>query len=190
MSSFKITDVVAAALAELPAQFRNSANLRALLSLLVRPLQELEDDGCSVLEDMLVSNAEGVNLEIYGEITGVARDGRSDDDYRALILTKIGSDNSSGTPNSILDFISVLAFGATVKYLHVPPACYQLTITPPASKSPLTAAQKAEIISALFDLTPAGVCFFAIETPPEDIFTFDVGPGFDDGALAGSIGGS
>lgn len=190
MSSIKIADVVAAALEELPSQFNDSPNLLALMSLLVRPLQAMEDDACAVLEEMLVSNAEGVNLDIYGELAGVARDGRSDDDYRVLILTKIGADNSSGTPNAILDFISVLAFGAVVQYLQVPPACYQLTITPPVSASPLTAEQKAEIVAALFDLTPAGVCFFAIEAPPVDPFTFDTGPGFDVGALAGSIGGS
>jgi hypothetical protein len=177
-------DVVATALADLLGQFAESPGVTALVSLLVRSWQSLEDDGATLVFDALLSNATGALLDRYGLIVGVPRDGRSDDAYRALLQVTISARDTSGTIDSITSVIAQLAGGA-VKYSPWPLAAYQLEIDVAA---PLSAESIADIIAQLFKLSPAGVSFMASQVPP-DPFAFD-GPdglGFDAGSFAGSI---
>lgn len=184
----------------LPDQFDDGTGVdtrvQSLARILAAAFQSIEDDACTLLEDGLLSNATGALLDRYGVLVGVPRGGRPDEEYRALIKVRIKSNNSSGTINSILDVISVLSQDGLVEYDPLYPACYYLTVTPPPASSPLTAQQIVDIVAALFDLTPAGVSFYAVEaaTPA---FAFDVDPadptattGFDEGCFARFIGGS
>jgi len=176
-------DTIATALENLLSQFDESPNLRALLSLLVKPFQDIENDACALIETALLSNAVGALLDRYGLLVGVPRGGRNDTDYRRLISVRIAANLASGTIESIISVIAELA-GAPVKSSPVYPAAYQLQVF---TTSPLTAAQINDIADALADLTAAGVGYQVTEVASLTPFTFDVGPGFDAGEFARSI---
>jgi len=178
------SQIVEDGLGELLSQFGDSANMRAILAAFLRPLQELENDSVAILEQMPLDVAAGVNLDVWGEIAGVARDGRTDDVYRALIKVTITAQRASGTVNAILDLVSELSGGGAVDYTPQYPAKFRLTITPPA---PLTAQQIADILAALEAVVAAGVGYIVAEAAP-DPFTYDIGPGYDVGKYATYIG--
>lgn len=180
-----IPDVTVQALEDLLSQFDESPNVQALVALLTRAFQSLEDDACTLIFDALLSNATGALLDRYGVVLDVPRGGRTDDAYRALLQVTITARDTSGTIESILSVISTLAGGAVVEYALIPPAGFNVGIffaSPPAAET------IADIIASLFELAPAGVQFTASHIPPDPFaFAGPDGLGFDSGAFAGPL---
>ena len=180
-------DHAALALAQVLSQFADSPNYRGVISAIAAQYQALEDDACALLEDALISNAEGELLNRWGRLIDVARGGRSDDDYRRLILTRIASRRSGGTPESILSIVSILAGDVAVRYDQIGTATYQLEIQ---TTSPLSAQQIADINAELETLSPAGVAYLAHEAGTDPAFAFaggTDGAGFEFGGFAGGV---
>ena len=181
-------DTIATALSNLLSQFDESPNLRALLALLIKPFQDIENDACALAADALLSNAAGALLDRYGEIVGYPRNGLSDDQYRGALLIVVGARNASGTVEAIITYVALLlglAASGDVWLTLQPPASYLLQIN---TTSPLDAAQVALLTDALEELTAAGVGYDVVEAASATPKTFDVvGLGFDSGLFGAAI---
>lgn len=181
-----ITTHVANAIANLLTQFRetipprDSVKLRALLSILVDELQQVEDVSIEVLDERLIGVAEGVQLDRYGEIVGRKRlPSESDDDYRTILLVEIKANRADGGILVIIDIASELT-GVAAKYTQNGQASYSVewivaTSTPDSFIG--------EIVRIMEKLRPLGVDHRLVEGEVT-AFQFDVlGAGFDLGKL-------
>lgn len=179
-------DHSALALAEVLSQFADSPKYRGIVSALAGRFRGIEDDAIALLDDGMISTAAGELLNRWGRLLAVSRGGRSDADYRRLILTRITARRSGGVPESILAVVAILAGDVAVRYTQIGTAAYQLEVQ---TTAPLTAQQKADIIEALEALSPAGVEYMAHEAGTDPAFEFEGGDGagFDVGGLAGGI---
>jgi hypothetical protein len=97
-----ISDRVERALARLPQQHKDKANIRALVSALVGPAQAIEDAIWQLYTLRRVDTAEGVQLDLLGDVVGQPRDGLSDDDYRRYIRARIATNRSLGVVEDLI----------------------------------------------------------------------------------------
>lgn len=97
------------AVALLPSRSAQGTNTPGIVRALGVPLQALEDEALAVLAANLLDNAEGERLEFWGAVVGLAREGRSDVDYRAAIRLEVRVNRSEGTPRDIVDVAKLAA---------------------------------------------------------------------------------
>lgn len=114
-----ITDHIDRARARYLEQVKGKPLFDGLMEALVKPLQTAETDGFATFYiHNSVDTATGVQLDLWGEIAGLARiPGQSDLDYRTAIKGRIGQNVSKGEVESIIQTYLTLA-GATVAYLQ------------------------------------------------------------------------
>jgi hypothetical protein len=142
---------------QLAQQFRDKANIEALLAAFVDRIQDLE----AVLFDLGlqrdVDAAEGAQLDGAGDIVGEAREGRADVDYRIAIKARIAANLSSGTVEDvILVLLLALSLGAGDIFLEqLPPAAFRVQL-----QEPLSIATAARAAALLRDARAAGVGAF------------------------------
>lgn len=181
-----ITDHITQALDNLNPRWRADPLFRDLVSVLVKPLQELDDTIFDCIVDRQLDTAVGANLDQYGALLNTPRDGRSDVSYRRLLQVGIASNREAGTPNAIINAAAVLLESLTVgvRYYLVPPAGYRLEFSPDI---PVTADDIADAVVFLLQLTPAGVSIEQItERASAPTFRLDKGTpnGLDSGKLS------
>lgn len=98
----KITDHTDRAYELLLGQFKDKPVIAALLKTWTDMIQEVEDDLYSLMAETLFLNAEGKNLERYGQLFGIPfPDGLTDEEYRELLIAEIMKRSSDGTPDRI-----------------------------------------------------------------------------------------
>jgi hypothetical protein len=90
-------DHVALGLERLITQWQDKPNVVGLLRSFLEQVNTLEDSLFQVLYERGIYEAIGVQLDNIGQLFGVSRLGRNDDDYRAAILLKISQLNDDGT---------------------------------------------------------------------------------------------
>lgn len=116
-----IPDHVAQGLARVLFQDQGDDDVKGMVEATVGPIQDIENAFYQLYTETL-ENAVGVNLDIYGEIVGQARDpGQSDDDYRLRIKTRIIQNISQGEPESIIKVYQLLVVAGLVQYQDLPP---------------------------------------------------------------------
>ena len=177
----KITDHAVRGLAILLSQFIDAPNLRAIAEILLDQVQELEDAIIEVRDDTTLDNSIGAQLDQWGKLLGVPRDGLTDAKYRKLVKVIIDAYRSGGNPQNITAVLSVLADDAPVEYTPLFPANFMLGIvtdTPPA------ADELARWLDLVLSMRPAGVGLGALAQIPTGAFRFDSGPGLDEGKLS------
>jgi hypothetical protein len=108
----QITDHVQQALNRLLYQYKGKANIAALLTALVEPIQELEDAIFDVNSGRQFFNgsaypASGAQLDGIGAIVGVARNGLEDAEYLVFIIGTIVVNNSDGTIPTLLNVVNI-----------------------------------------------------------------------------------
>lgn len=171
-------NLFARASAALLEQFKRRPKVNALLGNYVAELQALEGAFYDIYASRNVNAAEGDQLDILGTIVGLARNGRTDVEYRVAIKSQVAINISSGTPDEIMDIMRAVlgydgVFTEDVAYIlyRVPSETHPI---------PTGAADYAAVLHAL---TPAGVGSqfqYGMTTTP---FCFDgpAGSGFDEG---------
>lgn len=83
-------------------QFKDKPIIQAILQTWTDKLQEVEDDLYSLMTKTLFLNAEGANLERYGQLFGIKfPKGLTDREYKELLIAEILRRSSDGTPNRI-----------------------------------------------------------------------------------------
>lgn len=102
MATTHVTDHVARGLARLKEQFKAKPNIEAWLTVLLTPVQRLEDALYQLLTERGIDNAIGAQLDALGKIVGQVRDGRTDEVYRRFIRARISVNKSNGLIEDVL----------------------------------------------------------------------------------------
>lgn len=84
-------------------QFKDRLVVGSILKALALEVQEIEDALYSVLEGRILSQAEGVQLDLIGQETGVQRFSTSDQAYRVLLGIRNEVRTGAGTYGEIYD---------------------------------------------------------------------------------------
>jgi hypothetical protein len=103
-------------------QFDTSPKLKSLIRTLVEPFTAVDDELHQLHNGRYIDEAKETTLDVIGRIVGQPRHGMSDEDYRPWIKVAICLNNSSGTPESVLNVLTIL-FGkkAPVRMEEYPP---------------------------------------------------------------------
>jgi len=174
------------AIDRLLGQFKgDSDNLQALLTSYITHVQALESEAHPLLWSKDVYTATGDRLDGLGQIVGEERQGRSDEIYRIRILARLAINKSNGTAEDLINILQLLADQASpdIWYEEYQPKTVYIrakNYTPP---------DPPELIGGLLRLAkPAGTFLayiYADDADDTNLFTFDSGPGLDQGKLAG-----
>lgn len=125
-----ITDHVARALANLLPEWRDDDRTREIAAAFVEEIQEIEDVLYQLVVDRYLSTAEGVQLDAYGELLSVERNGLDDDQYRGVLQVKPLVNRAPGVADSVTRVAEIVFFSARpVRYQQEQPASYLLTLS-------------------------------------------------------------
>lgn len=178
------------ALGMLAAQFEPAVKLRALVSALAGRVQVLERLVWDLVEDRLFERAEGVQLDVLGELVGQARlGGETDPMYRKKLQAAMLRNRSSGTGDELMA-IAVLVTGAlSAQVVDSPPAGFVLGVL---VTGPLSADEQQALVDYMLEAKKAGVGISGLAWWTGPVFGFaedpdpNVGPLDDGTGLAGS----
>ena len=107
MSLTPLASHTARAISRLTTQFRGKANIEALVSIFCDELDELETAFFQLLNNRALDVAVGVNLDNLGQIVGISRAGRTDEEFRAAIRVQIATNVANGTYNEFLQLAKI-----------------------------------------------------------------------------------
>lgn len=108
-------DYVQQALDKLFYQYRESSNLKELLSSFCVNLGLTQTDTYDIIGSLDLETSTGTFLDLIGKLVNVPRAGRSDDDYRSAIKLSIAFNTSQGTPDKLLEAITLATNATTVR---------------------------------------------------------------------------
>lgn len=106
----------------LTGQFDNSPKLRAMVSAVLSVLTQLENEADELVANRWIDTAVGTQLDGCGYIVGEARQGRSNDAYRAAIKFRVFANVSKATPGDLVKGLKFLTDPTDCQYLEVYPA--------------------------------------------------------------------
>lgn len=169
---------------ELPAldlaQYRETTQHPKLLAIVAAGIQEQEQAKRDLILDRLlfrsdtgIPTIEGAQIDVWGAIPGVSREGRSDDQYSAILRVTLQVLRSQCTADEIMRIatdIFNIESPLVVGYWTLPPATYSLQI--PADvygDDPDLAVEAAILISRA---TSAGVGIDEIVSLGDEPFLF------------------
>jgi len=125
----EITDHLLRALSLLPGQFENSTFLQSMIGAFIGPpgwgtwgIQQLECVFQQLLLDRWLDTAYGEQLDLLGEIVGVARLSPNDTDYLSAIRLQIVINTSKGEPETLIAVAQAITNCQIVHYSEKPPA--------------------------------------------------------------------
>jgi hypothetical protein len=174
------TNRVSEAQGHLIDQFKNQANIEAVIKAFAQQSQELEDAAFEVINDTTLDNAVGVQLDGLADIVGIERGASGDSELRLRIRAQILVNKSSGTIEEILEILDTLGLASIVLAENFP-AKIEIVIGTATllGATAAIATNQARSGGVGLDFT-----WFEGATP----FTFDtVGRGFDQGNLVGHM---
>jgi hypothetical protein len=181
MTLSKKTTHVSEAIGNLISQYRDKPNFIAYLTAFVNQIQDLEYIFFELIEKRGLLTSVGVQLDGIGSILGVDRQGRDDVDYLAAIKAQILLNFGSGTPEEIIEMISLLTDDKNNELIEYYPAAFTILVL-----GALTYTEAFNANRALQSGKPAGVLAHLIygESPAAELFQYDLGPGYDQGKWA------
>ena len=106
------TQVVSDGIDLVISQLRDKEKFEALLSAFLASLQTVENDIYEIRDHQKLDNATEDLLDKWGEIVGISRQGRDDDEYLIQIKAKIAINVSKGTIEEVANIFNMLT-GAT-----------------------------------------------------------------------------
>ncbi|TXG75884.1 DUF2612 domain-containing protein [Candidatus Dojkabacteria bacterium] len=89
-------------------QFNQSPKLKALIRALVEPFSTADDELHKLHNGHYIGNAKEATLDVIGSIVGQPRYDLSDQDYGPWIKVAICLNNGNGTPENVLNILSIL----------------------------------------------------------------------------------
>lgn len=168
-----ISNHVAQAVNRFIQQYKRMARMAAIMEALVNQIQDLEDVGVDMFTALSLDYAVGAQLDLIGRIVVQPREGFDDDFYRILLKVKIGINNSSGEPSSIINTLQLLTSATLVHYQNLGNANVLLGVD-----TELDPVLIDFIYANMEKVVMAGVKIDAIVSfDPDESFSFDgVGP--------------
>lgn len=144
-----IDNHIEAGLNRLLQRNKESYNINNLLEVIIKPIQEIENQIYDLYTERSLDTAFGVQLDGIGKIVGINRNGLDDIDYRSALIIQIQINKAGGEPESIITAIRQLFKTEIIVFQDIYPANYEVYI---ASDTVVENA-KALITS----ISPAGV---------------------------------
>ena len=184
--AYVATDHTAAMRAGLIGQFKGLPNIDAFIKAFGAQLNDLDEYFGQLLTQLILPNAEGVQLDKIGDVLDQGRNGLGDDDYKTLLQARIIQYQSMGTAEDLIQLLLTLAGTNRVDNYENFPA--KITLI---ARSPATAISNADIITAVQEAKAVGVGV-NLNQGNIPIFQFDLAAtaanaGFDQGHLAGPL---
>ena len=96
-----------------PGTSREKPRFMALAEAVLRQAADLIPLAEQLLSGFSFASAEGVQLDLLGESIGIPRDGRTDEDYRAVLLAKLRLWTWDGTNEGTAALLAGMAPGAS-----------------------------------------------------------------------------
>lgn len=155
-----------------------NTKLQQWISVFAKQISDLETAAFQVFTQMNVDDATGDNLDVFGQIVGVEREGRDDDRYRVLIKTQILQNKSGGTAEDLLGILDVL-LGPDNDYAITEdsfPAHFEILVNQLVG---IVAATVRCTSKGPFVLTDGMTLTISVDGAPDQVVTFNVGD-FDD----------
>lgn len=119
-----ITDHTDLALDRLATQFKGKPKIAGLITAFVEQYQAHEDCINGLLTLRYLDAASGEQLDGLGAIVGAPRGGRTDEDYKNLIIAKIGRNTSRGLPENLIAVFNLLTGSTRSHFLpYFPASC-------------------------------------------------------------------
>lgn len=145
-------DAVRSAVARLWKQFEQQPNWTDLMSILGQAWRDIDAQQGQVRVQQSVANAEGVQLDLIGELVDVRRNGLADPEYRTAIKVQVQTLIGSGTPEQVVAAVAtIVGAGQAVTYTELYPATFLVEV------EQMTPDQLVVLLSLLCDVPPAGV---------------------------------
>lgn len=111
---------VAEGLKKLTEAFKSKQNVKAILTELLNPFQELEDVFWSIINNRILdNNPTGDQLDIIGGLVGEARNGRADNVYLTAIRLRIKVNKSQGRAEDIIQIANIATPSTYDEYLSL-----------------------------------------------------------------------
>ena len=165
-----------------------ATNVEKLLLILISQFQDLENALIQLLNYRSIDTATGVQLDTIGKIVGQERNGLDDETYRRYCRARIAANRSSGTTNELIKVIGLIVYDdtAVITLTQEGTATARLLI----DDLPITDALAAIVFNFVNAARAAGVRIVVewTSSPFVDTFTLNLGPGFNIGHFAGSLG--
>jgi len=108
-------------------QYKESENIKKIITVYATQFQEIEDQTRALLYDRSIDTAVAYQLDQIGTILDQPRDGLIDDDYRLLLKAKIAEDISEGTIEDVIGIFRLLLRPDEILYNDFYPAGFELT---------------------------------------------------------------
>lgn len=162
--------------------------IEKLVATLATPFQSLENALQQLLSERSVDTAVGAQLDVIGNLVGQPRNGLDDATYRRYVRARISTNKSTGIVEDLLTVADLIVYDdvATLEIQQEGTATIRLDIQGIAITTDL-----AEVVFEFMgDAVSAGVRIVVQwgVSPPAELFQFDLGPGYDQGKLAGALG--
>ena len=181
----QITDHFQRALSLLVSQFRQNNglpplnNIQKLIKVICTPIQVLENIKWQLKTERWLSTGVGRQLDEIGIILGLPRQiNESDDEYRERLQFQIFINNSSGTPEQIIQVLQFLTQASHIGYFEIGIAAFQLETNGLKFPNPPN-----DLNDAIFQTSPAGVNYAPIVATYNVPISFELGGDLTDQML-------
>lgn len=182
-----VVDHASAAVARLAQWAKDRPNILHLLNAANTASQLLETALQDLIAKRYLAVAANDQLDQIGKIVGQARNGDDDTTYRQRIRVRVKINRSSGTVPEVLAImrlalISISPVANSIRLDQEQNASFLLMIV--EQQTPALASVMRSFLEQSRDAGVRAVLGW-IESAPANVFTLDVGPGLDQGHLAG-----
>ena len=189
MMTTEITNHKELAKEKLRQQYKNLPLLEGFLDAFVEQIQQLETVFVDLRDDRTIYNAVGANLDAWGRLLNVSRNGLTDEEYRLTLLAQVAVNVSKGTPEDIIRVFQLFTNPDYISYNETYPANIQLTTV---GGDPI--GDIDDIKAAVKKAAPAGVSIDLFTTAPGSPYVFNEDPdpngrGFGDPDTDPDLGG-
>lgn len=160
-------------------------NITKLLTAICQAgIQPLESCLQQLLTQRSIDTAIGVNLDVIGAIVAQPRNGLDDDTYRRYCRANITAHRSKGRVEDLITVSDLIIFDddAVITVQPQPVATVVVAILGVGISDDL-----ALVLFTFLQRTVAVGVRLILQYSTATPFQFDVGPGFDDGALSASV---
>lgn len=165
-------------------QFRDATTWQQWCDDVLGPqAQDLEDALQTLFTLFSIDDCEGVQLDIIGRVVGQPRNSVDDATYRVYLKARILANRSTGTTEDLYAVFNAL-LGA-IGFVSTTSPIRQFAFRAKTAITRTQAMIAIEFLRAAKE-AGAGAVFEWQESPTAQMFTYDTGPGYDQGRLAGA----
>jgi hypothetical protein len=145
------------------SQYSDAERLKGWTRVWSGRIQQLEDAAYTLLTDRWVDDAAGQQLDEIGEIVGEPRLGRTDEDYKFAIDTRISINRSGGEPERIIEYLRRITGASQVIFKEIYPAKAEIFVQGELSD---------DQAQSLRDLIPAAVGRIFVTESGDELLPF------------------